>query len=471
MEPGTVLGGRYEIAEEIGKGGNGIVYRAVQKPLGRDVAIKIMLPTNAAGVAERFAREATLVKRLEHPNTVRLYDFGTTEDGLPYMVFELLRGRSLEQEVAKGPLPPARVAAIAAQMLKSLMEAHGLGIVHRDVKPSNVMLVTYSGEKDFVKVLDFGVARPMAPTRGGSITREGQIIGSAPYMAPEQVRGERVDALADVYAVGLVLAEALAGAPVYDGPSEVHIWLMHTQPGPAPIAPLAASSALGPIIARAVEKDASKRYPSAAEMLEDVEAVLATMEAGVPPTDPMPQAVIGPPPSTDRERFANRATAIAEPKAARAATPRESPRRALALVLAGVLVVGVAVALLVLAPSRQPLETPRGLPPQPAWFTDFGRRVATTEWRSAAPPRRTHVQGVDELTMELRRDTRRAEVHLWSFPEGAEEAAEKRAASETAAHNAVHRAGAHVASVHVDGDALAARRLLDEIDRVPPRVP
>jgi serine/threonine protein kinase len=350
-----------------------------------------------------------------------------------------------------------RVAAIAAQILKSLMEAHGLGIVHRDIKPSNVMLVSYSGEDDFVKVLDFGVARPMAKTRGGSITREGQIIGSAPYMAPEQVRAERIDARADIYALGLVLAEALSGKPVYDAPSEIHIWLMHTTPGPAPLSAFARSSALGPIIERAVEKDANKRYASAAEMLDDVERVLASMDQGVPSTDPEPHAVIGPPPSTDRERFANRPTAIAEP-------PRSTPRATRILVAASVAVVLVALGFLALSPKPPDPAHPT-LPPQPAWFSDWERRIAATDWTRTAPPQRTVTDGIDELEIDLHRRTQRAVVRLWSFPR--EDEARARARAEVASGNAVHVDDVQVASVHVEGDPRAARALLEAIDRPP----
>jgi serine/threonine-protein kinase len=296
LRPGTVLGGRYEIDELLARGGHGALFRAKQRPIGREVAIKVMLPSAAPDAAQRFGREVALVQKLEHPNTVRLYDFGTTDDGRPYMVFELLRGRSLEAVIAEGAMSAERVAPIAAQILKSLMEAHGLGIVHRDVKPSNVMLVSYSGEEDFVKVLDFGVARPIeASVKGKSITREGQLVGSAPYMSPEAVRGERLDARADLYALGVVMAEALSGAPIYDGLSEVHIWMKHASAEPAPIPPRVLASPLGPVIARAVQKDRNERYASSADMLADVERVAAALAGDDPaPTARMLVAEVGP---------------------------------------------------------------------------------------------------------------------------------------------------------------------------------
>ena len=167
LAAGHLVAGRYELAELLGEGGHGAVYRALQKPLGREVAIKMILAEAvlADGMLERFTREASLLQRLEHPNTVRIFDFGTTDHGLPFIVFELLRGRTLEQEIARGTLTTTRVGRVASQVLKSLMEAHALGIVHRDIKPSNILLSDHSGERDFVKVLDFGVARDTEPGR------------------------------------------------------------------------------------------------------------------------------------------------------------------------------------------------------------------------------------------------------------------------------------------------------------------
>ncbi|MDB4934985.1 MAG: hypothetical protein JWP87_1957 [Labilithrix sp.] len=287
FSPGQVVAERYELVELLGQGGHGAVYRALQRPLGREVALKMILVEAllSEGMLERFTREAALVQRLEHPNTVRLYDFGTTEQGLPYIVFELLRGRTLEQEIARGPLTPTRVGRVTTQVLKSLMEAHALGIVHRDIKPSNVLLVDYSGETDFVKVLDFGVARDVAPNASAeAITHAGQIIGTPSYMAPEQVHGRAVGPEADLYSLGLVMAEAASGVRVYGEGSAMDIWMKQTSADPVPLPHLVVSSALGPVIARAAKKDPRQRYPSAEAMLEDVERALLAFSG---PTDPL----------------------------------------------------------------------------------------------------------------------------------------------------------------------------------------
>jgi serine/threonine protein kinase len=244
----------------------------------------------SGGMLERFAREAALVQRLEHPNTVRLFDYGTTEQGLPYIVFELLRGRTLEQELERGTLTPFRVGRVASQVLKSLMEAHALGIVHRDIKPSNVLLVDYSGETDFVKVLDFGVARNVkVEGEKPGITHDGQIIGTPSYMAPEQVRGGAVGPEADLYALGLVMAEATIGSRIYGEGSAMEIWMKQTSSEPVPLPHLVTSSALGPVIVRATRKLASERYPSAEEMLGDVERALLACGA---PTDPFAKPLV-----------------------------------------------------------------------------------------------------------------------------------------------------------------------------------
>ena len=292
LAPGHLVAGRYELVELLGEGGHGAVYRALQKPLGREVAIKMILAEAmlAEGMLERFAREAALVQRLEHPNTVRMYDFGTTDLGLPFIVFELLRGRTLEQEITRGTLTTSRVGRVATQVLKSLMEAHALGIVHRDIKPSNVLLSDHSGEIDFVKVLDFGVARHSEPGASGApITRAGQIVGTPSYMAPEQIHGSAIGPEADLYALGLVMAEAASGHRIYDDGSAMQIWMKQTSAEPVPLPPIVLASALGPVIVRATRKKPSERYSSAAAMLADVERALL---AGGGATDPLAKPLV-----------------------------------------------------------------------------------------------------------------------------------------------------------------------------------
>jgi hypothetical protein len=274
--PGDVVAGRYRIEELVGRGGFGAVYRATQLALGREVALKVLLPELVMGrSAERFFREAELAQRLEHPNSVRLYDFGRTEHGIPYIAWELLRGRSLEQVIlSQGALPAARVARIGIQALKALMEAHALGIVHRDIKPSNLMLCDFAGETDFVKVLDFGIAKQLGePGDPRALTEVGHLVGTPSYMAPELVLGGVVTAQTDLYALGLTLADALSGHQTVRGQSYLEICMQQAGNDPVPLSPVVLASPLAGVIQRATQKDARARTPTARDMLRDLEGV------------------------------------------------------------------------------------------------------------------------------------------------------------------------------------------------------
>jgi serine/threonine protein kinase len=285
LAEGSVIGGRYQLEKQLGAGGFGRVFQAVQMPLGRRVAIKLLV-SQAPGTSARFAREAALAQRLEHPNTVRVLDFGATPEGAPFIVFELIRGMSVADLLARhGPMPLAVALEIADQVLKSLMEAHALGIVHRDIKPANVMVTSHPGEPYFVKVLDFGIAKdltapatrpkagtvplPAAPGGSPALTSANEMVGTPRYMAPEQARGEDTGPETDVYAVGLLLAEMLLGRPVYAEENAMLVAMAQASSSPVPLGPLAASPVAGPL-ARATQKERAARYPSAAAMLAAV---------------------------------------------------------------------------------------------------------------------------------------------------------------------------------------------------------
>jgi serine/threonine protein kinase len=277
METGIALGstvaGRYRVDALLGAGGYGAVYCATQLNLNRKVALKVLHPhvTTRPLARERFEREARLAQLLQHPNVVRLYDFGVDEStGQSFIVWELLEGRSLEAELGRvGPLDWRRVARVASQVLKALIEAHGRGIVHRDIKPANLYLCDFAGEPDFVKVLDFGIAT-FSEGSGSSITQEGASLGTPTYMAPEQVLGEAVDARADLYALGLVMAEALSGAPLVSGRSAMEVALRQLAAEPHTLDARVLATPLGRVIARAVEKRRDGRFVSAEEMLRAV---------------------------------------------------------------------------------------------------------------------------------------------------------------------------------------------------------
>jgi serine/threonine-protein kinase len=284
LAPGEVVGGRYRVEAVIGRGGLGVVYRATQLDLGRVVALKMMLPAAlaAADGRARFRREAELAMRLEHPNTVRLYDVGEADDGAPFMVLEHLRGRTLHEELeAVGAMSPARVAAIGAQVCRSLMEAHALGIVHRDIKPSNLFLCDFSGARDFVKVLDFGIARQLGAER---VTQQGAAIGTPAYMSPEQVRGGReLSPASDTYALGLVLAEALTSEPVFHGDSGVAVAMAQLSSDAPPLSADVLSSPLGAVIERATNKDIARRFATADGLLAALDATALVPDSAASP--------------------------------------------------------------------------------------------------------------------------------------------------------------------------------------------
>jgi serine/threonine-protein kinase len=229
---GKVFVDRYEIVELLGRGGMGAVYRARHIAMDSQVALKVLRREASTDLdsIERFYREARAASRLAHPNTIRVFDFGQSEDGQLFLAMEYLEGRTLRAEVRRvGRMDPSRVLRIAEQIARSLGEAHEKGIVHRDVKPENIFLMTMIGHPDFVKVLDFGVARTLA---GESLTRTGLAIGTPAYMSPEQARGERVDGRSDLYSLGVMMFEMAAGIPPFESSTPMHLMLKHISEPP-----------------------------------------------------------------------------------------------------------------------------------------------------------------------------------------------------------------------------------------------
>jgi eukaryotic-like serine/threonine-protein kinase len=267
-----VLAQRYRLDAEIGQGGFSQVFRATELRIGREVAIKIMSrdSVDAAGKL-RFQREAELARQLVHPNTVRLLDYDLGDRPSPFIVYELLSGETLEAIIQReGALTEQRAARIAAQVLKSLMEAHAAGVVHRDMKPGNVFISSYAGESDFVKVLDFGIAKGADST---PLTAAGTVIGTPRYMPPDQVLGKPPQPSMDVYAVGMMLAEMLCGHPVVRGtPLEAAMEQLAKSPVALPEA--VERSKLGAVIRRAVDKEPATRLGSAQELLFEIERLM-----------------------------------------------------------------------------------------------------------------------------------------------------------------------------------------------------
>ena len=269
VQPGGGRLGEFVIVRELGRGGMGIVYEAVQEPLGRRVALKVLTAAAAldAQQIERFAREARTVARLDHPGIVRVITSGEAA-GFRYFAMELVDGAGLERRIADGPLPPGEALAIAVQVADALAAAHAAGLVHRDIKPSNI-LVDREGR---ARLADFGLVHDHA---AASITRTAAVLGTPAYMSPEQARGEPALPAHDLYALGAVLFAMLAGRPPFPGdhPSAV---LSQLLTAPAPRLRDVAAAVPAPIAAvvdRALDRDPHHRYPSAQALLEDLERV------------------------------------------------------------------------------------------------------------------------------------------------------------------------------------------------------
>jgi serine/threonine-protein kinase len=220
---GQLLAGRYRVDELVARGGMSEVYRGWDVRLDRRVAIKVLAGRLAADrdAVRRMEREARAVAQLGHPNVVAVYDHGEEADGTPFLVMEWIEGRSLKEVVAGGALPEAEARRITLQLLAALEHAHDHGIVHRDIKPQNVLMAP----DGTAKLTDFGIARSVDATSG--LTMAGQIVGTAAYLSPEQAKGQPVTAASDVYSVGAVLFELVTGRPPYAADTAMATALMH----------------------------------------------------------------------------------------------------------------------------------------------------------------------------------------------------------------------------------------------------
>jgi eukaryotic-like serine/threonine-protein kinase len=292
MEAGT-LSGRYETGERLGSGGMSTVYKATDRILERTVAVKILaehLHDDERFVA-RFKREALAVAKLIHPNIVQVYDTGV-DDGRHYIVMEYVEGRSGAQILQRqGPVEPEIAAEIGIQACAGLDYAHRRGIIHRDVKPGNLMVVggPVGGGEMIVKLTDFGIARAIEQTR---ITQVGSVVGTAAYLAPEQVRGEEATPATDVYALGVVLYQFLTGRLPYEGSSlaELAVRQQNEKPLPPSTYDSDVPEPLGAAVLRALEGDPNRRYASAEELASglrmglDGEDVTLPLEEGTSAT-------------------------------------------------------------------------------------------------------------------------------------------------------------------------------------------
>lgn len=314
MAEDRVLSGRYRLLSLLGEGGMGEVWRAVDELLDRPVAVKLIRPGRAdsSEAVARFRREARLTARLAgHPNVVILYDFGQDADtGSVFAVMELVTGRSLTAVLREGgPAPLGRAVDLVSQAASGLGAAHAAGIVHRDVKPGNLMVVERGTGNGTLKVLDFGIAAFTEATRNDRITRTGQVVGTPLYMSPEQVRGDRVDRPSDLYSLGAILFQLLTGRPPFHDPNPLTVLRMHLTDPPRSVATLRPEVPVGlsQLVTAMLAKRPEERPANAEEVGERLSAFLPPPRRSAPtpatPTLVYTEAAVPPGPDLSPARL------------------------------------------------------------------------------------------------------------------------------------------------------------------------
>jgi serine/threonine protein kinase len=424
---GQVVGGRYHIVSLIGEGGMGIVYKAEQR-LGstvRRVAVKTLHAelSRDPSITARFHREVGTVAQLEHPNTVRVYDFGSTDDGTLYIAMEFLDGKALNRVIeTESPLEPRRVGQIIRQIAGSLDEAHRQGIIHRDLKPENVLLIERAGEKDVVKLVDFGIAARTESAereKEQKLTQQGMVLGTPPYMSPEQFTGKALDLRSDVYSLGVMVYEMLTAQLPFQADTAWQWATHHMTSSPRSFDETSGGGripeALRRTVLKALSKEPADRQSSAGQFYTEFVASLGNVTSLAPKapalatnkTEAMPQAT--PPamaPTAGMEALPPVPAIASPPVALPPAPPREAaspPNRGLIYGLSGVgAVLLIAMGIVALtkdrnsennaaldvkptvasptAPAREsPAETPSLMPEEsPAAVAEEPQRPTTT---------------------------------------------------------------------------------------------
>jgi serine/threonine-protein kinase len=280
---GATIDGRYKVEALLGEGGMGVVYRCVHTIIGKKVAMKVLRADLArdAEVTERFLNEAKSASTIGNAHIIDISDFGQFQDGSTYFVMEFLVGVPLSKAVEGGQaVPVPRILHIARQLAEGLSAAHAVGIVHRDLKPDNIFLIARGGEKDFVKILDFGIAKVSTSGEGAKLTRAGAVFGTPHYMSPEQAAGQPVDHRGDVYSFGVILYEMASGRVPFDADNFMGILTQHMYKAPVPIRalvpqPQEVPPGLEAIVLKCLSKRPEHRYQSMDELIGDIDKLAA----------------------------------------------------------------------------------------------------------------------------------------------------------------------------------------------------
>src|ERR1041384_7590102 len=300
---GQVLAGRYLIQKKLGEGGMGAVYLATHITLDKQVALKVLHGEFARkpDLVERFMQEAKAASRIRHENVIDISDFGTPPDGLVFFAMELLTGHDLHEEIARARLagqllPWPRSKRIFLQICAALSAAHALGIIHRDLKPENIYLVDFLGEPDFVKLLDFGIAKLTEVADGDrKLTRTGMLFGTPEYMSPEQARGDPPDHRVDIYAMGCILFQLVTGRVPFEAENFMGVLSLHLVQPPPEIPPevfdsIGAPRALAQVIDQALAKDRNQRFATIDDLARAVRRASGDKQTGPVVAQPNVQA-------------------------------------------------------------------------------------------------------------------------------------------------------------------------------------
>ncbi len=360
-----ILEGQFQIVQKIGAGGMGTVYKALQPEMNRMVAVKILHPklVDRKDMASRFRREARALSHLTHPNTVRVLLYGELEDGSLYIVMEYLDGKNLNQLVRQtGGLPLERAVPILAQACGALEEAHAAGIIHRDLKPENVFVCKQGGIDDFVKVLDFGLAKvTQREMRPGSIvlTQEGMVFGTPEFMSPEQAQGKKLTPASDIYSLAVILYEALTGKLPFEARGAMEFLQMQVSAPPIPLNERVPGRTFPPavwtVMERALAKEPEARYQTAASFGDALvtaatgrapHAPIATAVLPSAPAMPVAPPVVAPAPAHVVATAPLPAPPRGDSPLVVAGVPKRSSPMVLAVLLAFVLGIGVTVVLM-----------------------------------------------------------------------------------------------------------------------------